>query len=101
MCQAQCEEGYGFFDPPAKKYDCGAGGQWSPEGSAPECYRESKTETGWESNRCCGRVLNELSGPVKNRGVFPFRDFSRLIISLLMLICDFIVVDLIFVVIVS
>ena len=45
MCQAQCEEGYGFFDPPAKKYDCGAGGQWSPEGSAPECYRECKL---WE-----------------------------------------------------
>ena len=51
MCQAQCEEGYGFFDPPAKKYDCGAGGQWSPEGSAPECYRESKTDRERESNR--------------------------------------------------
>ena len=40
MCQAKCEEGYGFFDPPAKKYSCGAGGEWSPAGSAPECYRE-------------------------------------------------------------
>ncbi|XP_037093134.1 uncharacterized protein LOC119112937 isoform X2 [Pollicipes pollicipes] len=39
MCQAQCEEGYGFFDPPAKKYSCGAGGQWSPDSTAPECYQ--------------------------------------------------------------
>ena len=40
MCQAKCEEGYGFYDPPAKKYSCGAGGEWSPAGSAPECYRQ-------------------------------------------------------------
>jgi len=39
MCQAKCEEGYGFFEPPAKKYSCVAGGEWSPAGSAPECYQ--------------------------------------------------------------
>jgi len=39
MCQAQCEAGYGFFEPPAKKYSCGSGGEWSPEATAPACYQ--------------------------------------------------------------
>jgi len=38
MCGAVCEAGYGFFNEPAPKYSCEAGGQWSPVGAAPECY---------------------------------------------------------------
>lgn len=38
MCGAVCETGFGFFEEPAPKYSCDAGGQWSPIGKAPECY---------------------------------------------------------------
>ncbi|XP_071545733.1 uncharacterized protein [Panulirus ornatus] len=38
MCDAVCEQGFGFFDEPAPKYSCDAGGQWAPSGKAPECY---------------------------------------------------------------
>ncbi|KAK8739959.1 hypothetical protein OTU49_003285 [Cherax quadricarinatus] len=38
MCDAVCENGFGFFDEPAPKYACDAGGLWSPTGKAPECY---------------------------------------------------------------
>lgn len=38
MCNAVCEAGYGFFNEPANKYSCDAGGKWAPAGKAPECY---------------------------------------------------------------
>lgn len=39
MCRVQCQQGYGFFEQPAKQYDCIRGGEWSPSATAPDCYR--------------------------------------------------------------
>jgi len=38
MCNAVCEQGYGFFNQPADKYSCAGGGKWTPAGKAPQCY---------------------------------------------------------------
>ena len=42
MCDAVCENGYGFFNEPAPKYSCDQGGVWAPAGRAPDCYGKYK-----------------------------------------------------------